>query len=82
MSCSFGDDAETAGSLAPFSAMDSRDVEDLWGFLENMKPQPGGGDGNPHNSNLSNGRMFPAIGSEKMSESYARQSARWEPLLK
>jgi hypothetical protein len=25
----FGDDAETAGSLAPFSAMDSRDVADL-----------------------------------------------------
>jgi len=78
----FGDDAETAGSLAPFSAMDSRDVEDLWGFLEKYEATTGGrAMAIPHNSNLSNGRMFPALGSEKMSESYARQSARWEPLF-
>ena len=78
----FGDDAETAGSLAPFSAMDSRDVEDLWGFLEKYEATTGGrAIAIPHNSNLSNGRMFPALGSERMSESYARQSARWEPLF-
>ena len=78
----FGDDAETAGSLAPFSAMDSRDVEDLWSFLEKYEATTGGrAMAIPHNSNLSNGRMFPALGSEKMSESYARQSARWEPLF-
>ena len=78
----FGDDAETAGSLTPFSAMDSRDVEDLWGFLEKYEATTGGrAMAIPHNSNLSNGRMFPALGSEKMSESYARQSARWEPLF-
>ena len=78
----FGDDAETAGSLAPFSAMDSRDVEDLWGFLEQYEAITGGrAMAIPHNSNLSNGRMFPALGSGRMSESYARQSARWEPLF-
>ena len=78
----FGDDADTAGSFAPFSAMDSRDVEDLWGFLEKYEATTGGrAMAIPHNSNLSNGRMFPALGSERMSESYARQSARWEPLF-
>ena len=78
----FGDDAETAGSLAPFSAMDSRDVEDLWAFLGKYEATTGGrAMAIPHNSNLSNGRMFPALGSEKMSEFYARQSARWEPLF-
>ncbi|MAL63651.1 MAG: hypothetical protein CL563_11725 [Alphaproteobacteria bacterium] len=78
----FGDDAKTAGSLAPFSAMDSRDVEDLWAFLSKYEATTGGrAMAIPHNSNLSNGRMFPALGSEKMSESYARQSARWEPLF-
>ncbi|MDA9722007.1 DUF3604 domain-containing protein [Luminiphilus sp.] len=78
----FGDDAKTAGSLAPFSAMDSRDVEDLWAFLSKYESTTGGrAMAIPHNSNLSNGRMFPALGSEKMSESYARQSARWEPLF-
>jgi len=78
----FGDDAETAGSLAPFSAMNSRDVEDLWRFLEQYEATTGGrAMAIPHNSNLSNGRMFPALGSERMSESYARQSARWEPLF-
>ena len=78
----FGDDAETAGSLAPFSAINSRDVEDLWAFLSTYETSTGGrAMAIPHNSNLSNGRMFPALGSERMSEAYARQSARWEPLF-
>ena len=78
----FGDDAETAGSLAPFSAMNSRNVEDLWAFLTTYETSTGGRVmAIPHNSNLSNGRMFPALGSERMSEAYARQSARWEPLF-
>ena len=78
----FGDDAETAGSLAPFSAMNSRDVVDLWSFLHKYETSTGGRTmAIPHNSNLSNGRMFPALGSERMSEAYARQSARWEPLF-
>ena len=78
----FGDDAETAGSLAPFSAMNSRDVEDLWSFLRKYETSTGGrAMGIPHNSNLSNGRVIPALGSARMSESCARQGARWEPLF-
>jgi len=65
----FGDDAETAGSLAPFSAMNSRDVEDRWAFLSTYETSTGGrAMAIPHNSNLSNGRMFPALGSQMMSE--------------
>ena len=37
----FGDDAETAGSLL-LLGMDSRDVEDLWGFLEKYEATTGG----------------------------------------
>ena len=59
--------------------MDSRDVEDLWGFLKRYEATTGGGQAIP-TTVIEQVRMFPALGSEKMSESYARQSARWEPL--
>ena len=78
----FADDSEVAGNLAPFSAMDSRDVEDLWTHMEHYESVTGGrAMAIPHNSNLSNGRMFPDLGSERMSKAYALQSARWEPLF-
>ena len=58
----YADDASLASMMAPFSAMDSRDVTDLWKSMERYESLSGGRVmAIPHNSNLSNGRMFPDV---------------------
>ena len=80
----FEDGKEKAGQITPFSAMHSRDPMDLWAALASYEQLTGGrAIAIPHNSNMSNGRMFPEI-SEKdqaLSERYITASSRWEPLM-
>ena len=80
----FRDGEEKAKQTVPFSALDSKNPEDLWNFLENYEKTTGGQVlAIPHNPNLSEGGAFPdAQSSESIVDSeYARIRSRWEPLL-
>lgn len=79
----FRDNAETATQLPPYSALDSRDPEDLWAALERYETAT---DGSvmaiPHNGNISNGYMFALdkISGDPLDTAYAQARIRWEPL--
>ena len=80
----FKDSADKVAQINPFSAQDSLDPRDLWAALENYERSTGGEVlAIPHNSNLSGGMMFPdkTIDGQSISANYARQSARWEPIV-
>ena len=80
----FRDGEENAKQTVPFSALDSKNPEDLWNFLENYEQTTGGQVlAIPHNPNLSEGGAFPdAESSESIVDSeYASKRSRWEPLL-
>jgi len=79
----YKDGADRAGQLRPFSATDSIDPEDLWGFLERYEHETGGEVlAIPHNGNLSNGLMFAPenFDHQPLTEAYARARSRWEPI--
>ena len=80
----FRDNAEKVKSILPFSSLMSEDPEDLWAALEKYEQKTGGKAlAIPHNSNLSNGRMFALVDFEgsAIDADYARKRARWEPLV-
>ncbi len=80
----FGDGAERADQVTPFSAFDSDDPEDLWRWLDDYQKTTGGRVlAIPHNSNLSGGRMFAetALDGRPIDRAYAQQRQRWEPLM-
>lgn len=80
----FEDGKEKAGQITPFSAMHSRDPIDLWAALESYEKLTGGrAIAIPHNSNMSNGRMFPDTdeNGQMLSERHLKASSRWEPLM-
>jgi hypothetical protein len=80
----FEDGKEKAGQITPFSAMRSRDPVDLWAALESYEKLTGGrAIAIPHNSNMSNGRMFPEVDAQAQAlpERYIKGSSRWEPLM-
>lgn len=73
-----------ADQLVPFSSQDSNDPEDLWKAMAYYESVTEGLVlAIPHNSNVSNGRMFaPArLAGEPLTREYAQARARWEPLL-
>jgi hypothetical protein len=79
----FRDGAERATQLAPYTALDSRNPEDLWGALEYYETTTGGRVmAIPHNGNVSNGYMFAleTLDGEPLDASYAAKRARWEPV--
>jgi hypothetical protein len=79
----FRDGADRASRLAPFSALDSRDPEQLWRFLEGYERTTGGrAMAIPHNGNVSNGLMFDleTLAGEPLDAAYARDRSRWEPI--
>jgi hypothetical protein len=79
----FKDDAEKVGQIAPFSAQDSIDPEDLFEALEEYESKTGGEVLSiPHNGNLSNGLMFSSttLSGSPLSRAYAETRIRWEPL--
>ena len=80
----FRDDAEKVKSILPFSSLMSEDPEDLWASLDKYEQKTGGKAlAIPHNSNLSNGRMFALVDFEgsAIDVDYASKRARWEPLV-
>ncbi|MFT4520425.1 MAG: hypothetical protein ACI9JM_002828 [Halioglobus sp.] len=79
----FRDDAEKATKLPPYSALDSRDPEDLWNALASYEEQTGGNVmAIPHNGNISNGYMFAltTVEGKPYDKAYAQARSRWEPL--
>ncbi len=80
----FRDGAETTNEVMPFSSAMSDNPEDLWVALQRYEAETGGQVlAIPHNSNLSNGRMFAFANFEgaPIDADYARTRARWEPLV-
>jgi len=68
----------------PFSSFDSRDPRDLWRWMEQQREQGIEMMSVPHNSNLSNGLMFPnrqALDGTPLDRRYAELAARNEPLV-
>jgi hypothetical protein len=80
----FRDGPERVKQILPFSAFDSPDPEDLWGFLARYEETTGGQVlAIPHNGNASNGLMFSetTLDGSPLSRAYAEQRMRWEPLI-
>ena len=80
----FRDGAEKAKLTVPFTSLDSTNAQDLWNYLEGYEQRTGGGVlAIPHNPNLSEGEAFPLPRLQKqiVNSKYARNRARWEPLL-
>lgn len=80
----FRDGPEKTKQILPFSAVHSMAPEDLWAFLARYEQDTGGqAFAIPHNSNLSNGRMF-AVEDTKgqpFSKAYAEARQRYEPVV-
>jgi len=80
----FRDGGDRVGETLPFSALDSRDPEDLWRHLEQYEKRTGGqAIAIPHNANMSNGVMFGprTLGGAPLTTVYAQTRARWEPVV-
>ncbi|MFK8029378.1 MAG: DUF3604 domain-containing protein [Gammaproteobacteria bacterium] len=80
----YRDGSEKTGSSLPFSSGMSEDPEDLWAALSAYEKRTGGQAlAIPHNSNISNGRMFAFTDFEgdPIDLDYANARARWEPLV-
>ena len=73
-----------ADKIVPFSSQDSNDPEDLWNAMAYYESFTSGSTlAIPHNSNVSNGRMFAptTLSGVPLSREYAEARVRWEPLL-
>ena len=80
----FRDGPDRTKQILPFSAVHSLDPEDLWAFLARYERDTGGqAFAIPHNSNLSNGRMFAIEDSrgQPFSKAYAEARQRYEPVV-
>lgn len=75
---------DVARQFLPFSALESQDPEDLWRWLEATSKRTGAQFvAIPHNSNLSDGRMFPLkrANGQALDAAYASTRAAWEPVV-
>jgi hypothetical protein len=80
----FRDGAEKAGTLVPFSSLDSDRPEDLWAYMADYEDRTGGSViAIPHNSNISGGLMFRLEDSdgEPLTREQAERRIRFEPLV-
>lgn len=80
----FKDGIEKTNTIMPFSSGTSVNPEDLWAALAAYEENTGGSVlAIPHNSNLSNGKMFAFSDFEgnPLDADYASKRARWEPLV-
>ena len=80
----FKDSADKVTQVIPYSSLDSEDPEKLWDYLANYQTTTGGDAiAIPHNSNVSNGRMFALVNhkGDPIDLSYAKSRSRWEPLV-
>lgn len=67
----------------PFSAIDSRNPEDLWAYLDAARAKGIDGIAIPHNSNVSNGQMFQLtdFAGNPITSAYATTRMRNEPIV-
>lgn len=67
----------------PFNTFDSQNPEDLWAWLDRLRGQGIEGLAIPHNSNVSNGRMFEmtTYSGGPITAEYARTRMRNEPIV-
>ncbi|MCZ6491854.1 MAG: DUF3604 domain-containing protein [Acidobacteria bacterium] len=80
----FRDGSERVKQILPFSAFDSDNPEDLWGFMAEYEKKTGGRVlAIPHNGNASNGRMFEiqTFNGNPLNREYAIQRMLREPLI-
>ena len=80
----FRDGPERTKQVLPFSSYQSQDPADLWRALARYEEKTGGRALSiPHNSNLSNGRMFAPTDYRgvPLTEETAALRARWEPVV-
>jgi hypothetical protein len=78
------DNADVAKQFIPYSSIQSERPEDLWAWLEQTaKRVKTDFLAIPHNSNISDGRMFDLVDSDgqPISAAYATTRMRWEPLV-
>jgi hypothetical protein len=76
--------ADVALQYRPFSAFDSDVESDFWQWLDETSAATGADFvAIPHNSNISNGLMFPLNdrAGNPISSQYARTRMRWEPVI-
>jgi hypothetical protein len=77
-------DAETAKKFNPLSYYDTVRPEGLWQWLDDTSRQTGADFvAIPHNSNMSNGKMFDLRDSDgrPMTAAYINARRRWEPVM-
>ena len=69
--------------IQPFSIVDSRNPEDLWDWMDNLRDLGVESLAIPHNSNGSNGQMFKLVdwAGNPMDDDYATKRMRNEPLV-
>jgi hypothetical protein len=75
---------ETGQQFIPYNALDSDRPEDLWDWLDATSEATGANFiAIPHNSNISQGLMFPVQDSDgnALTEAYAASRIRWEPIV-
>ena len=79
----FRDDADRVEQTVPFTALQSKDPERLWDYMESYEARGGQVLAIPHNGNLSNGLMFAesTFSGGELSAAYATRRQRWEPLV-
>jgi len=80
----FEDGAERTEQIIPFDSFEGDRPRELWQFMQNYEKATGGQVlAIPHNANASAGLMFALADSDgnEMTTEYARNRARWEPLL-
>ena len=78
------DGKEIGEKFIPFSSLDSDKPEDLWNWLESTSANTGANFlAIPHNSNISQGLMFPLQDSEgnMVSKEYAETRMKFEPVV-
>ncbi len=76
--------AEVAKQFVPYSYYDSVRPEDLWAWLEKTSAATGADFiAIPHNSNMSDGKMFDMVDSDgrALTAEYTRTRMRWEPVM-
>lgn len=75
---------DVAKKFLPFSAFDSDIESEFWDWLDKTSTETGANFvAIPHNSNISNGLMFPTTNraGDPITAEYARTRMRWEPVV-
>ncbi|HTQ99074.1 MAG TPA: DUF3604 domain-containing protein, partial [Candidatus Acidoferrum sp.] len=76
--------AETAKKFVPLGYYDTEKPEELWAWLDKTSKETGADFvAIPHNSNMSDGKMFDVVDSDgrPFTAAYARTRMRWEPVM-